>query len=182
MTWNENSSLHQGIAVVTEEQALLWADGRYHIQASKQLDASVWTLMPQGNPVDMSWSMGSAQRITCWCWVPDGQAELSVYLTLGNEGILSPEEWLAVNIAEGALIGFDPQQTSHAWFGKYSKVSFLLRSCWCVSVCSFMKALENGCGSKLQAVADNLVDKVWGSSRPPTPNSELLILGKEFCG
>lgn len=49
--------------------------------------------------------------------------------------------------------------------------------------CAFiLKALENGCGARLQAVADNFVDIVWGSSRPPMPNSELLILGQEFCG
>lgn len=37
-----------GLAVVTEKQALLWTDGRYHLQASKELDLAVWTLMPQG--------------------------------------------------------------------------------------------------------------------------------------
>jgi len=37
-----------GVALVTADKALLWTDGRYHLQASKQLDAN-WILMKQGN-------------------------------------------------------------------------------------------------------------------------------------
>lgn len=37
-----------GLAVVTNRQALLWTDGRYHLQALKELDPDLWTLMPQG--------------------------------------------------------------------------------------------------------------------------------------
>ena len=36
-----------GTAVITENQALLWADGRYYLQASEQIDNN-WTLMKQG--------------------------------------------------------------------------------------------------------------------------------------
>lgn len=36
-----------GVVVVTAEQALLWTDGRYHLQASQQLDSN-WTLMRKG--------------------------------------------------------------------------------------------------------------------------------------
>lgn len=36
-----------GEAVVTEKEAALWTDGRYHIQAEKQLDSN-WTLMKIG--------------------------------------------------------------------------------------------------------------------------------------
>ena len=36
-----------GVAVVTLNEALLWTDGRYHLQASQQLDQN-WTLMKQG--------------------------------------------------------------------------------------------------------------------------------------
>lgn len=38
-----------GLAVVTLESAALWTDGRYFLQASKQLDAN-WTLMKSGLP------------------------------------------------------------------------------------------------------------------------------------
>ena len=38
-----------GTAVVTLDQALLWTDGRYHLQASQELDQN-WTLMRDGLP------------------------------------------------------------------------------------------------------------------------------------
>lgn len=37
-----------GTAVVSGEKALLWTDGRYFLQADKELDASCWELMKQG--------------------------------------------------------------------------------------------------------------------------------------
>lgn len=36
-----------GEAVVTIDKAVLWTDGRYHIQANHQLDCN-WILMKQG--------------------------------------------------------------------------------------------------------------------------------------
>ncbi|RYH11079.1 hypothetical protein EON65_38960, partial [archaeon] len=38
-----------GTAVVTQDKALLWTDGRYFLQAEQQL-TSDWTLMKSGNP------------------------------------------------------------------------------------------------------------------------------------
>lgn len=38
-----------GTCVVTETEALLWTDGRYYLQASKQLDEN-WKLMKDGLP------------------------------------------------------------------------------------------------------------------------------------
>lgn len=37
-----------GTAVITKDSAHLWTDGRYFLQAEKQLDASCWTLMRSG--------------------------------------------------------------------------------------------------------------------------------------
>ena len=42
-----------GLAVVTKEQAFLWTDGRYHLQASQELDLNLWTLMRQGKPYSL---------------------------------------------------------------------------------------------------------------------------------
>jgi hypothetical protein len=39
----------KGLAVITQQQAALWTDGRYFLQASKQLDQN-WTLMKSGMP------------------------------------------------------------------------------------------------------------------------------------
>lgn len=49
--------------------------------------------------------------ITCECWI-------------GNDGVASPDEWLASNIPTGEVIGFDPNLISHATYLKYSKVIF----------------------------------------------------------
>lgn len=38
-----------GTAIVTQNAALLWTDGRYHQQAEKQIDGN-WTLMKDGLP------------------------------------------------------------------------------------------------------------------------------------
>lgn len=46
-----------GTAVVTKEKAALWTDGRYFLQAEKQLNSS-WTLMRAGSlgvPTAMEW-------------------------------------------------------------------------------------------------------------------------------
>ncbi len=39
-----------GTLVVTQEKAYLWTDGRYHIQAAKQIEGKSITLMKQGLP------------------------------------------------------------------------------------------------------------------------------------
>ena len=39
-----------GDAVVTEDQAGLWTDSRYHLQAGQELDPSVYTLFKSGTP------------------------------------------------------------------------------------------------------------------------------------
>lgn len=39
-----------GTAIITLEKAALWTDGRYHLQASKQLDLNHWILMKDGLP------------------------------------------------------------------------------------------------------------------------------------
>lgn len=39
-----------GILVVTQSEAKLWTDGRYHIQASKEIEGTGISLMKQGNP------------------------------------------------------------------------------------------------------------------------------------
>ena len=39
-----------GTAVVTADRALLWTDGRYHIQALRDLDGTPFDLMKQGLP------------------------------------------------------------------------------------------------------------------------------------
>lgn len=40
----------QGTAIVTQNEALLWTDGRYFIQAAKQIENTGFTLMKQSTP------------------------------------------------------------------------------------------------------------------------------------
>uniref|UniRef100_A0A7S4G5V9 Xaa-Pro aminopeptidase n=1 Tax=Eutreptiella gymnastica TaxID=73025 RepID=A0A7S4G5V9_9EUGL len=54
-----------GYAVVTKEQALLWTDGRYHLQASKQLESPPWTLMKFGQadvPTAEKWLVDNLEK------------------------------------------------------------------------------------------------------------------------
>ncbi|PWN52585.1 putative aminopeptidase P, cytoplasmic [Violaceomyces palustris] len=44
-----------GCAIVTLNEALLFTDGRYFLQAGQQLEPSVWTLMKQGEPNVPTW-------------------------------------------------------------------------------------------------------------------------------
>lgn len=37
-----------GTAIVTNNEALLWTDGRYYLQASQEMDEN-WTLMKEGD-------------------------------------------------------------------------------------------------------------------------------------
>ncbi|HZK29010.1 MAG TPA: aminopeptidase P family N-terminal domain-containing protein [Clostridia bacterium] len=48
--WLTGFSGSAGTAIVTQERALLWADGRYHIQAEKEITGTCFELMKQGAP------------------------------------------------------------------------------------------------------------------------------------
>lgn len=39
-----------GTAIVTENEAAMWTDGRYFLQAATQMDSN-WTLMKQGKEI-----------------------------------------------------------------------------------------------------------------------------------
>lgn len=48
--WLSGFTGSAGTVVVTQDRALLWADGRYHIQAEKQISGTCFELMKQGAP------------------------------------------------------------------------------------------------------------------------------------
>ncbi|KAI8997669.1 peptidase M24, structural domain-containing protein [Pilobolus umbonatus] len=60
-TWLSGFTGSAGLAVVTKENAALFTDGRYFLQASNELDSSVWTLMKQGTSGVPSWQEYLAQ-------------------------------------------------------------------------------------------------------------------------
>lgn len=59
-------------------------------------------------------------------------------------------------------------------------VTFLV--CRSLSSSFHVKALEEGCGGVLTSVDHNLVDVVWADKRPPSPNSDLIVLALQFAG
>lgn len=52
-----------GTALVTQKEALLWTDGRYFLQATKELPSS-WTLMKQGLPEVPTMEKWAAEHLT----------------------------------------------------------------------------------------------------------------------
>jgi Xaa-Pro aminopeptidase len=48
--WISGFTGSAGTAVITQDQAGLWTDGRYHVQAAQELDPTVFTLFPVGLP------------------------------------------------------------------------------------------------------------------------------------
>lgn len=47
--WVSGFEGSSGTAIITQKEALLWTDSRYHIQAAQELDEN-WTLMKEGLP------------------------------------------------------------------------------------------------------------------------------------
>jgi len=75
-----------GTAIVTENEALLWTDGRYFLQAENQLDEN-WTLMKDGNPDVLKKEEWLSQKL------PDGA-------TVGvDPHLLSLDEWRRISKA-----------------------------------------------------------------------------------
>jgi len=54
-----------GTAIVTENHACLWTDGRYFNQAEKQLDSN-WILMKEGIPSTPTQGAWLAKKPSCW--------------------------------------------------------------------------------------------------------------------
>lgn len=62
-----------GTAIITEEHAAMWTDGRYFLQAAKQMDSN-WTLMKMGvwrhGQPNFSWpALGSDPRAPQGFWI-----------------------------------------------------------------------------------------------------------------
>ncbi|KAJ7977972.1 Xaa-Pro aminopeptidase [Quillaja saponaria] len=84
-----------GTAVVTKDKAALWTDGRYFLQAEKQLSSS-WTLMRAGNlgvPTTSEWlndvlAPGSRVGIDPFLFSSDAAEELKEAISEKNHGLV----------------------------------------------------------------------------------------------
>ncbi|KAI0542396.1 peptidase M24, structural domain-containing protein [Xylaria digitata] len=85
-------------------------------------------------------------------------------LKQGIQDVPTWQEWSAEQAEAGKTVAVDPTLLTSLAADKLSE-----------------KIERNG-GKELVAVAENLVDLVWGSDKPPRPNEPVIILDKEIAG
>lgn len=101
-----------GTAVITLDKAALWTDGRYHLQASKQLDLNNWILMKDGLPDTPSqgdWlkdvlSAGNKVGVDPFLISHEGWKRLSKDLNSRNISLVAVEENLIDQVWEDESI------------------------------------------------------------------------------
>lgn len=119
-----------GTAVISKSEAVLATDGRYFLQAGKELGPQ-WQLLKQG-----------------------------------VKGVPTWQEWAANEAARsGANIGVDPKLIT------YNDVKTLKDH-----------LAKRGASGKLLAVEENLVDVVWGDSRPHRSDAPAFALSDKVTG
>ncbi|OBS76413.1 hypothetical protein A6R68_17136 [Neotoma lepida] len=87
-----------GTAIITEEHAAMWTDGRYFLQAAKQMDNN-WTLMKMGE-----------------------EKAFSSSVLLGLKDTPTQEDWLVSVLPEGSRVGVDPLIIPTDYWKKMAKV------------------------------------------------------------
>src|SRR6185295_10101706 len=55
LAWLTGFTGSAGLAIVLTREAALFVDGRYTLQAAKQLDGKAWTIQPLADPPPESW-------------------------------------------------------------------------------------------------------------------------------
>ena len=115
-----------GTAVITRTEAGLWTDGRYFVQAVKQLEGTTVTLY-----------------------------------RMGEEGVPTVEEYIAKNLSEGEVIGFDGRVVNARWGKKLQEIA------------------EEKHGSLY--VDEDLIDNIW-TDRPPMAKEPVWILDEKYSG
>ena len=162
-----------GTAVVTQEDALLWTDSRYWNEAGLQIDGTLWTLMKQGQP--------KVPNIPKWL----GELAAKRYKAAqSNEqspisnGETPPVVKEHTGMSPSTLkVGIDPF-VHPASFAKELKDAF-----------------DEAAKAELDADDDNpliigelvtshsnLVDPIWGDSRPEVPSSPFRVHPLEYAG
>ncbi|KAI1760148.1 aminopeptidase-like protein [Hypoxylon sp. FL1150] len=87
-----------------------------------------------------------------------------VLLKQGLQDVPTWQEWSADEAADGKVVGVDPTLVTSGTAKKLSE-----------------KIKKSG-GKELAPVEENLVDKVWGTDRPPQPNEPVIVLSDKFAG
>lgn len=124
--WISGFTGSAGTVVITANQAALWTDGRYFLQASEQLEGSGITLMKQGLP-----------------------------------GVATMEDWLADEVQDGGIIGFDGATLS-------------------LSTIRNLKKRLTAKSITLKGDKD-LLDHVW-TDRPALPDNPVFLHSELYTG
>lgn len=121
-----------GTAVVTDASARMWTDGRYFLQASKQLYEG-WELMRQG-----------------------------------EKGCPSVPAWIKDNVSSEGRVGIDPTVTS---ISSFKSLQSELRG-----------SDSDQTSDRVVCVKDNLIDELWGESRPARPANAIRVHPLQHTG
>lgn len=142
-----------GTAVVLRNEAALFTDGRYHNQASIELDSSVWTLMKQGLK---------------------GVPSPTEYLqkTLHSGAVVGIDPWVHnADMGKRKILIY-----------KLAYVTpFLIIRVICLTVKRLIKAMEEK-GINVKLLSSNLIDQIWNSDREPLSPDAIRIHDLAYGG
>lgn len=85
-------------------------------------------------------------------------------LKTGLQDVPTWQEWTATQSADGKTVGVDPSVIGSSTAEKLDE-----------------KIKQNG-GAGLEAVAENLIDVVWGEERPARPTEPVALLAQKYAG
>ena len=144
-----------GTAVVTQDEALLWTDSRYWNEASMSLDSDLWTLIKAGQPKVPK--------------IPKYLGDLAAKHYTDNQKPL--------------VIGIDP-------FVHPASFKKELTDAFDEAIKTELPPSVNGDSSdddtieigKLDTSNPNLIDPIWGETRPEIPYSPFRVHPLEYAG
>lgn len=145
-----------GTAIVpcsATERALLFVDGRYHVQAGEQVDSEQWKVMKVGLEGVLQWD----EWLEACCLYPySGESDRADEKDITN----------LQNLPSGSRIGLD---------GTLFEVSTIQ------SLQSKLNSRDITLVFQRESDSTNLIDQVWGDSQPPA-STAALISQVEFAG
>src|ERR1700716_4422019 len=77
LAWLPGFTGSAGLAIVLSQQAAVFVDGRYTLQAAKQVDAKAWNVEPLADPPPENWlaqHLAARGRLRFYPWVPTSAA------------------------------------------------------------------------------------------------------------
>lgn len=145
------------MVVVTTKEALLWTDGRYFLQAEKELGRE-WRLLRAGLPS-----------------TPEVPAYLKDALPAGSRVGIDPQ-------ARGRARPRMPRNHDRDALSCVACFPTLLHQLHSATSARTLRSTLAGGGHKLVPLPHNLVDSVWGAARPAPPRSPMRVHAMQWAG